>query len=60
MQRCSSASRAGVDEKETRTLLASAIIDLVNAGEWRLASIVDEALAVLAVAQNISRRSERN
>jgi hypothetical protein len=49
-----------VDEKETRTLLASAIIDLVNAGEWRLASIVDEALAVLAVAQNISRRSERN
>jgi hypothetical protein len=42
-----------VDEKETRTLLASAIIDLVNAGEW--STVVDKALAALAVAQNISR-----
>jgi hypothetical protein len=43
------------DEQETRTLLASAIIDQVNAGEWRLEGIVDKALATFAVAQNISR-----
>jgi hypothetical protein len=42
------------DENHTRTLLASAIIDLVNAGEWRLDRIVDKAIAAYAVAQNIS------
>jgi hypothetical protein len=43
------------DEEETRTLLASAVIDQVNAGEWNLERIVDKAVATLAVAQNISR-----
>ena len=42
------------DENQTRTLLASAIIDLVDAGEWRLDRIVDKAIAAYAVAQNIS------
>jgi hypothetical protein len=44
-----------VDEKETRTLLASAIIDQVNAGEWNRERVIDKALATLLVAQNISR-----
>jgi hypothetical protein len=43
------------DENQTRTLLASAIIDLVNDGEWRVDRIVDKALAAYAVAQNISQ-----
>jgi hypothetical protein len=43
------------DEKQVRTLLASAIIDLVNSGEWRLDIIVDNAVAEYAVAQNISQ-----
>jgi hypothetical protein len=43
------------DEAKTRTLLASAIIDQVNAGERVRQKIVDQALATLAVAQNISR-----
>jgi hypothetical protein len=43
------------DEAETRKLLASAIIDEVNAGERNRDKIVDKALATLAVAQNISR-----
>jgi hypothetical protein len=43
------------DEDQTRTLLASAIIDLVNDGEWRLDRIVEKALAAYAVAQNISQ-----
>ena len=43
------------DEKQTQTLLASATIDLVNAGERRLDRIVDNAVAAHAVAQNISR-----
>ena len=43
------------DEAKTRTLLASAIIDEVNAGERYRDKIVDKALATLAVAQNISR-----
>jgi hypothetical protein len=42
------------DENQTRTLLASAIIDLVNDGEWRHDKLVDNALAAYAVAQNIS------
>jgi hypothetical protein len=43
------------DEDQTRTLLASAIIDLVNDGEWRLDRIVEKTLAAYAVAQNISQ-----
>jgi hypothetical protein len=43
------------DEAKTRTLLASAIIDQVNAGERNRETIVDKAIATLAVARNISR-----
>jgi hypothetical protein len=43
------------DEAKTRTLLATAIIDQVNAGAWNRDKIVANALATLAVAQNISR-----
>jgi hypothetical protein len=43
------------DEAKTRTLLASAIIDQVNAGAWNREKIIASALATLAVAQNISR-----
>jgi hypothetical protein len=43
------------DENQTRTLLASAIIDLVNAGEWRLDKIVDKALVAYTVAQKASQ-----
>jgi hypothetical protein len=45
------------DENQMRTLLDSAIIDQVNAGEWNLQRIVDKAVATLAVAQNVSRDS---
>jgi len=41
------------DEARTRTLLASAIFDQVNAGERVRQRIVDKALATLAVARNI-------
>jgi hypothetical protein len=40
------------DGKQMRTLLASAIIDQVNAGEWNLQRLVDKAVATLVVAQN--------
>jgi hypothetical protein len=43
------------DEAKTRTLLASAIIDEVNAGAWNREKIVASALATLAVTQNILR-----
>jgi hypothetical protein len=43
------------DDAKTRTLLASAIIDQINAGERNRGKIVDNALATLAVARNISR-----
>jgi hypothetical protein len=43
------------DEAMTRTLLASAIIDQANAGERVRQKIVEQALATLAMAQNISR-----
>jgi uncharacterized membrane protein YccC len=44
------------DEAKTRTLLASAIIDQVNAGERVRQKIVDQALATLAASRNISRQ----
>ena len=43
------------DEAKTRSLLASAIIDQVNAGEWKRDKIIANALAILANAQNIAR-----
>jgi hypothetical protein len=43
------------DEAMMRTLLASSIIDQVNAGERNRGRIVDNALATLAVARNIVR-----
>jgi hypothetical protein len=43
--RCSRA-----DEAKIMTLLASAIVDQVNAGKWDRQRIVDAALASLAVA----------
>jgi hypothetical protein len=43
------------DEAKTRNLLASAIIDQVNAGEWNVEQIVANALAALPAARNISR-----
>jgi hypothetical protein len=39
------------DEAKIRTLLASAIIDQVNAGKWDRQRIVDAAVASLAVAR---------
>jgi hypothetical protein len=43
------------DEAKTRSLLASAIIDQVNAGEWKRDKIIANAIATLAVAQNTVR-----
>jgi hypothetical protein len=43
------------DEAKTRNLLASAIIDQVDAGEWNREKIVANALAATPVAPNISR-----
>jgi hypothetical protein len=43
------------DEAKTRSLLASAIINQVNAGEWKRDKIIANALATLAVAQNTAR-----
>jgi hypothetical protein len=43
------------DEGQARSLLASAIFDLVNAGEWKLGNIVDKSLVAYALAQKISR-----
>jgi hypothetical protein len=39
------------DEAKITTLLASAIIDQVNAGKWARQGIVDAAVASLAVAR---------
>jgi hypothetical protein len=43
------------DEPLTRQLLASAIIDQVNAGAYDQEQIVTAALAALAVARNIAK-----
>jgi hypothetical protein len=43
------------DEKQTQTLLASAIIDLVTAGEWRLDQLVEKALVAYSLTQKISQ-----
>ena len=43
------------DEEQVPTALASVIRDQVNAGEWKLANIVDKAVTAYASTQNISR-----
>jgi hypothetical protein len=43
------------DYEQAQHLIASAIIDIVNDGEWRRDKIIDQALALYAVALNIER-----
>jgi hypothetical protein len=43
------------DEERAQRVLASAIVDLVNDGEWKLGDIVDKALSAYSRARNDSR-----